>query len=705
MKINILICAALIACAVTNNATAATWYVATNGSDSAAGTNWVTAKKTIQAAIDLSNASDLVLVSNGVYDTGGRVVFGAMTNRVAITKPITVQSANGSGAAAIRGVRSLDDNAVRCVYVTNNAFLVGFTLTNGSTRASGDANREQSGGGAWCEPSGVLSNCIINANTARIYGGGVYQGTLYNCMVSVNLIDGLNGAADGGGAYNSTLNNCVLNDNTLGGSFCYEGDGGGSYGGTLNNCILHGNRAIYNGGGASGGILSNCVLYSNTAGSLHGGGVYNSTLNNCILYDNYASTFGGGSYGGTLNNCILHNNMGASGGGGSYGGTLYNCTICSNEAPAGWGGGSYNSTLNNCIIYFNSSAPLLHQYENYKDTPCNYCCTTPAPGGTGNITNAPQFMGGLGRYGYHLSPRSPCIDKGDNSYVTSSADLDGHRRIVNGVVDMGAYESGLNINGEDKILIDYVFTNQFGLRNIIATPRLHSNLIDIDYLYTNSLPQAADVRGFACAAETDVTNLNYSSSYYSFHTFVEGTATNYGAGIMPSASLRHLTWDAGTDIGHSVENIKVLLWASATNALPASLQFVTIPASGTNAALTISRYAGLFNCEALNRALMLAVLRGWATNSGASLYAIGGTYAGQLVFTNSGLPTASGKLWLCEKLGSGIRLATAGEIQRAREGTTPGTVAQRPSYRWSGMKVNQYNIETGVSNAWYFVKE
>lgn len=42
---------------------------------------------------------------------------------------------------------------------------------------------------------------------------------------------------------------------------------------------------------------------------------------------------------------------------------------------------------------------------------------------------------------YHLRSGSPCIDTGDNGRVGEPLDLDGNPRILNGVVDMGAYES------------------------------------------------------------------------------------------------------------------------------------------------------------------------------------------------------------------------------------------------------------------------
>ncbi len=41
---------------------------------------------------------------------------------------------------------------------------------------------------------------------------------------------------------------------------------------------------------------------------------------------------------------------------------------------------------------------------------------------------------------YHLQSNSPCINWGNNAYVSGEVDLDGNPRIVEGYVDMGCYE-------------------------------------------------------------------------------------------------------------------------------------------------------------------------------------------------------------------------------------------------------------------------
>lgn len=357
------------------------WHVAPGGNDVLAGTNWTTAKATIQAAIDVARSNDVVLVSNGVYATGARIAVGPLLTRVVITGAIAVVSLNGPAFTTIVGESHVNGppvDGVRGVYIASNGFLSGFTVTNGHAMDISVTDENLYGGGIYCEPGAAISNCVLTGNFAAHRGGGLY-------------------------------------------------------GGTARNSLLIGNGCSTEGGGAWRASLFDCQILSNQC--THGGGAFDSLLERCVLRSNDAEGgFGGGAFFGELRNCLLVLNR-AGNGGGANSAYLLNCTVASNTATSE-GGGTFSSTLVNSIVYGNVGSAGFNGVSNTVDFSCIDALPT---NGTGNIANDPEFLDAAAG-DYRLKATSRAIGKGNPALAAGSLDVEGNPRTVSGSVDMGAYQ-------------------------------------------------------------------------------------------------------------------------------------------------------------------------------------------------------------------------------------------------------------------------
>lgn len=143
-----------------------------------------------------------------------------------------------------------------------------------------------------------------------------------------------------------------------------------------------------------------------------------------------------------------------------------------------------------CVVCDNSPVNIAPSGARTDETILNDC-----------VTESPGFADAANG-DYRLAADSPCIDAGNNSYVTSETDLDGKARIVNGAVDVGCYESDpivyRTVSFEDECAIIWVISREDGEAvGELLTPE--RNGYDFVGWFT------ADVEGEQISAETVVT--------------------------------------------------------------------------------------------------------------------------------------------------------------------------------------------------------
>lgn len=269
--------------------------------------------------------------------------------------------------------------------------------------------------------------------------------------------------------------------------------------------------------------ITNCVIITNSA--VLGGAIASTNseghpnITNCTITANSALAGGGAIYcnGGSpkIKNCIISGNL-AYNGGAIYSHNIgnpliVNCTIAANTASGSAAGiycyESSNLTINNSILWGNTATNASEVLVSSLGAPTSirisYCdiqdpdenvirdsdCTI--EWGLGNIDSDPCFV----EMGYidsnqiyvagdhHLLECSACIDAGDPDYIAAfgETDLDGHRRILGGVIDIGADEFVPLIPADIKIMPQCLNLTSKGnwLLCTIQLPEDH-NVADID---------------------------------------------------------------------------------------------------------------------------------------------------------------------------------------------------------------------------------
>lgn len=251
--------------------------------DSGDGLTPETAKKYIQSAINLSEASDdterIVTVFPGDYDDGAAdISTDGLPARVTITKPITLRSAKGKDVTHIVGHYG--------------------TPTDADTAAFALANLGP----------GAVRGIYVGGSAAS---GTVIEGfTIRNCATLYDLSNGWAAKGTGGGlfvnyVYKVYVCDCVIRD-------CYAALAGASHYGTAARCWFIGNSSGYRDGsiGVIGYTkLANSILIRNKGKGGYVAG-YNPTIVNCTMYGNPGPWGNGGtSNPTTFYNCLSIGNL------------------------------------------------------------------------------------------------------------------------------------------------------------------------------------------------------------------------------------------------------------------------------------------------------------------------------------------------------------------------------------------------------------
>lgn len=396
-----------------------TFYVATTGSDSAAGSStapW----HTLQRAVDAIHAGDTILVESGTY-AGARIGNSGTASAVCTLEADV-------GAHVLLNAPGAKNQHNSILEIENYSHNVDYWTISGFEVANSPREGIDVRGSDYI----TVQNCTIHNS----YKTGIFLAFSNHPLIQYNASysNSEHGIYDSNSGDYPTIRGNTLYSNAncgvhMNGDVSMGGDGIISYALVEKN-VIHDN-------GATGGSGINCD------------GVQKSTIVNNLLYNSLASGIslykidGGGP---SSNNIVVNNTVLIGSGGrwalniqnGSTGNVAYNNILynygsyrgsisISTDSLTGFKS-DYNVVMSRFTLNGGNSVLTLAQWQSRTGQDMHSLIATPT-----------QLFVGPSTYNYHLLSTSPAINKGTASYALTT-DLDGASRPYGNGYDIGCYE-------------------------------------------------------------------------------------------------------------------------------------------------------------------------------------------------------------------------------------------------------------------------
>lgn len=426
------------------NSTAATIYVNSSAVGSNNGTSWNNAYTNLQAALSNAIFGDQIWVATGTYKattTNDENITFVMKNGVnlyggfsGVETSINQRNINSNPTTLSGDIGALGDNSdntntiMRINNITSGLTIDGFRIISG--RGTGCA------GIALNNNTGIINvnNCFFFDNFGGTSGAiflafqGNYTVNVFNCDFISNIsVNGVIFTDDSNN--NLNVSNCRFKGSVSGGITVLDFLGGNL---TVDKCIVTNNTATQTGlfliDARSSAKISNTLFAGNSFSE--SAIIFSSSTGVSQIMENVTISHN------RKTDLINDFDSTIDRANGSF--QIYNSIIYQNTNPPNNGQIRSGNTVSNCIV------------ENGYSTGTNILNVNPLFVNPNNLVSAPFDCT---NYDYKLQNNSQSINYGNNSFVTTSQDLENNARIQQTNVDLGAYENTGNLSIEETTQI------------------------------------------------------------------------------------------------------------------------------------------------------------------------------------------------------------------------------------------------------------